>query len=72
MILQENKKYVNIKNDSTIEINILYYQNETKVCFYGTHRAKDGTIIENREYHLTLDKLQYWRDSSCKELNFLF
>lgn len=55
--------YVNTKNDTKIIVSKLYYQDDYKVCFYGSHICKYGVLLENsREYHLTLDKLKYWRE----------
>lgn len=55
--------YVNTKNDTKIVVSKLYYQNDDKVVFYGSHTCKNDVLLENsREYHLTLDKLKYWRE----------
>lgn len=55
--------YVNTKNDTKIIVSKLYYQDDYKVCFYGYHIDCNGIGIEHpREYHLTLDKLKYWRE----------
>jgi hypothetical protein len=55
--------YINTKNDTRINVNILYYQDDKKVCFYGSHTDKYGIQLENsREYHLTVDKLKHWNE----------
>lgn len=63
MILKEKSKYKIITNDTIVEITLLHYQNDVKVCFYGNIKAKDGTLVENpREYHLNLEMLKHWRE----------
>lgn len=62
MIISEGKSYLITTNHCIVTIFKLYYQNETKVCFYGVLRARDGEEMVRMEYHLNLDKLKYWKE----------
>ena len=62
MIIEEGKSYKIKTNDFIVTIIKLYYQNETKVCFYGKLEARDGGEISRIEFHLNLDKLKHWEE----------
>ena len=63
MLVKNNTLYKITTNDTKILVIKLYYQNDTKICFYGCHYDCNNVELEQpREYHLTLDKLKHWKE----------